>query len=71
MRIRPAPPGFSPGRPPRLVLYQLTLKRRRVEYMGGAGSGPRLRQQRLTLAAIGRRLGLTRQAVKAALDRLG
>jgi hypothetical protein len=31
----------------------------------------RLRQQRLTLAAIGRRLGLTRQAVKAALDRLG
>jgi hypothetical protein len=50
--------------------------------MGGRGSGPkrdaerdqemaRLRAEGLTLAEIGRRLGLTRQAVKAALDRLG
>jgi hypothetical protein len=50
--------------------------------MGGRGSGPRreaerdremlrLRRQGLTLAAIGRRFGLTRQAVKAAIDRQG
>ena len=50
--------------------------------MGGRGSGrpvdgerrremARLRDQGLTLAAIGARLGVTRQCVKIALDRLG
>jgi hypothetical protein len=50
--------------------------------MGGRGSGPkrdaerdaemvRLRAEGLTLAEIGRRFGLTRQAVQKALDRLG
>jgi hypothetical protein len=50
--------------------------------MGGRGSGPKrdaerdreialLRAEGLTLAEIGRRFGLTRQAVQKALDRLG
>jgi uncharacterized protein len=50
--------------------------------MGGRGSGPQrdpkrdakmsaLRRKGWTLAAIGARFGLTRQAVKVALDRLG
>jgi hypothetical protein len=50
--------------------------------MGGSGSGrphddardaqlAELRRQGLTLAEIGRRFGITRQAVKVALDRLG
>jgi hypothetical protein len=49
--------------------------------MGGRGSGPkrdaerdremlRLRAEGLTLAEVGRRFGLTRQAVQKALDRL-
>jgi hypothetical protein len=50
--------------------------------MGGRGSGPRcdverdremqlLRAEGLTLAEVGRRVGLARQAVQKALDRHG
>jgi general stress protein YciG len=53
----------------------------RADHMGGQGSGPqtnterdkeivRLREQGLTLAEIGRRFGLTRQAVDYILKRM-